>query len=478
MTLPRLTPLLAVALLHGVFLMLGSAPGGAQMIAIEGNGVLISAGDPTPSLSDHTDFGGVYVAAGVIDRVFTIKNSGVAPLVMLGFQRLGTHAGEFTVLPIPGQFPQIQQIAGGGQLDLTVRFNPRDDGARFASLRFVSNASDHPVYEFSITGEGLDPAPEINVQGNGIDIPDGSPVPNLNNHTDFESTDTDTGFVTRTFTIQNSGLLSLNVFEIQIIGETSDQFSVTSPASDPVSAESSTSFDVTFNPDRVGGHLATVRIVNSDLTEGTYDFIIRGTATTTSARLSLLGNNLQIAAGDDTPSPDDHTEFESTDLGATSFRTFSILNTGNAPLSIATIELVGGQAASFSSSLPSSNPIAPGNQATIQISLQPSVLALHQTILRINSSDRVTPIYDVTLSGTGGIFKLVSIKRDGDDALITFHANPTSGSYLYQILHSTDMENWSTKGSLFSSGGETRDYRHRDGFLGKNGFWHVSEQTL
>ena len=84
----------------------------------------------------------------------------------------------------------------------------------------------------------------------------------------------------------------------------------------------------------------------------------------------------------------------------------------------------------------------------------------------------------MTLSGTGGIFKLVSIKRDGDDALITFHANPTSGSYLYQILHSPDMENWSTKGSLFSSGGETRDYRHRDGFLGKNGFWHVSEQTL
>ena len=478
MILPRLPPLLVVALLQGVLLLFGSAPGGAQLITIEGNGVPISAGDTTPSLSDHTSFGGVYVAAGVIDRVFTIKNSGVASLVILGFQRLGTHAGEFTVLPIPGQFPQTQQIVGGGQLDLTVRFNPRDDGARFASLRFVSNASNHTDYEFSIMGEGLDPAPEINVQGNGIDIPDGSPIPNLNNHTDFESTDTDSGFVTRTFTIQNTGLLSLNVFEIQITGESSDQFAVTSPASSTVSAAGSTSFDVTFNPDRTGEHLATVRIVNSDLTEGTYLFIIRGTATTISARLSLLGNNLAITAGDDTPSPDDHTEFESTDLGATSFRTFSILNTGNAPLSITPIEFVGGQAASFSSSLPSSNPIAPGNQATIRVRFQPSALALHQTILRINSSDRVTPIYEVTLSGAGGIFKLVSIERDGDDALITFHANPTSGSYIYQILHSTDMENWSTKGSLFSSGGETRVYRHRDGFLGENSFWHVSEQTL
>ncbi|NIP93325.1 MAG: hypothetical protein GWO24_07660, partial [Akkermansiaceae bacterium] len=72
-----------------------------QLISVLGNGIEIEPGDTTPRLADHTDFGSVAVAAGVIDRTFTIRNEGVAPLQIWPPQLVGGAAGEFTIPIFP-----------------------------------------------------------------------------------------------------------------------------------------------------------------------------------------------------------------------------------------------------------------------------------------------------------------------------------------------------------------------------------------
>lgn len=472
MPTPRPVPLLRWC---AMLLLLGSGPIHAQLINVLGNNTTIPANDTTPSFTDHTNFGGVAVLGGFIDRIFTIRNVGASPLSILGIQRIGGQRLEFTIPIAPAVL-----LPGESETDFVVRFNPGLDGERSTILRIHSNSSSNPTFDFKIQGEGLVPAPEINVQGNGLDIMDGDPVPRVEDHTDFESVDVGAGGITRTFTIQNLGQERLTIPTLEFIGGSSDQFTFTRLQATTVDPGQETSFEVTFNPSITGLHLTTIRINNTDVSESTYDFAIRGDATTTSPKLTLLGNNMVIEAGDDTPSSDDHTKFESTDLNAISTRIFTIQNTGTAPLSIATIVMVGGHAADFSSSPPPTNSIAPGGSATVQVTFSPSALGVRTTTLRLNSNDSATPVFEVDLLGTGGSFELLRIERNGNDAIIVFNSNPDTAvtTYIYSIRYGTDLDTWNTIGSFLSPGGRTEQFRHVGGFIGESGFWYVAETVI
>ena len=163
---------------------LGVAGSPGQLIAVSGNNLAIAAGDTSPSLADHTDFGPVEVLSGFVDRVFTIHNTGEAPLQIIGLQRIGTAAAEFTV-PIP----PAPVVAGGAGTSFTVRFNPALPGRRSVTIRIRSNASNEPIFDFAITGLGTSPAPEIDLRGNGLPIANGDALPRLADHTDFGEVD-------------------------------------------------------------------------------------------------------------------------------------------------------------------------------------------------------------------------------------------------------------------------------------------------
>lgn len=459
--------------------LFGGMPASAQLISIFGNKVEIAAGDSTPSLTDHTDFGGVDLGpGGFIDRQFTIKNVGASPLRLLGFNKLGSHAGEFTV-PIP---PALI-IPGSGETTMTVRFIPNflgGGGVRRATLRFFSNASDDPTFDFAIAGEALTPSAEINVQGNGLDIADGDPVARIEDHTDFGSIDIAADGVTHTFTIQNTGDLNLRIFSVEILGGNNDQFFLTSAPSNTVFPAGETSFNLEFNPDRTGIHLVTVRIGYFDPSEGFYDFVIRGTATTSAPQLTLLGNETAIPDGDVTPSSDDHTKFPSTNLETSTTHTFSISNSGTAPLSVASIELLGSAADDFSSSSPPENTIAPGSEAPLHVTFKPSAPGARPATLRLTSNDPDNPLFEVALLGTGGGFKLVQIERVGEDALIHFTSNPDTDvtTYIYSIRHSTDLATWTTVGSFLSPGARNERFHHIGGLKDGHGFWQIAETTI
>jgi len=124
--------------------------------------------------------------------------------------------------------------------------------------------------------ESAGASPEINIQGNGVNIADGDPTPNTTDHTDFGSHTAGGSNLVRTFTIQNTGTGVLDLTGAPNVAITgSSDFSVTTqPASDPISAAGSTTFQVTLDPTTVGTQNATIFIANDDSDESPYNFTI------------------------------------------------------------------------------------------------------------------------------------------------------------------------------------------------------------
>jgi hypothetical protein len=123
-------------------------------------------------------------------------------------------------------------------------------------------------------------APEIDVQGNGQSIANGSATPSAADQTDFGTTGVSGAPVIRAFTIRNSGDADLNLTGSPAVTLTRGApFSVSAQPSGPVLANSNTAFDITFAPSAAGSFTDTVTIANNDGDENPYTFVISGTGT-------------------------------------------------------------------------------------------------------------------------------------------------------------------------------------------------------
>ena len=247
-----------------------------------GNSQSIPDGDSTPSLTDHTDFGGVSVSGGTITRTFTIENTGTANLNLTGTTEVtlsGPQAGDFSVTSQP-----ISPVdPGGGTTNFQVEFDPGSSGLRQAVISIANNDSDENPYTFIIQGTGI--KPEIGLQGNGQSILDGDLSPSLSDHTYFGNANVSWGSVTRYFTIQNTGTEDLQLTgipRVTLSGAQASDFDITNQPASPVAAGGgTTTFQVEFNPSGDGIREATVSISNNDNDENPYTFLIRGTGTIT-----------------------------------------------------------------------------------------------------------------------------------------------------------------------------------------------------
>ncbi|MBP7460912.1 MAG: choice-of-anchor D domain-containing protein, partial [Candidatus Delongbacteria bacterium] len=336
----------------------------APEMAVEGNATEIADGDATPSSIDHTDFGNADIATGTVVRTFTINNTGTdslhlsgTPIVTLG----GADAAEFSVSAQPAS----ATIAAAGNTTFQVTFNPTTTGTRSATVSIANDDSDENPYNFSIQGTGT-VAPEMDVAGNGTSIADGDATPSSTDDTDFGTLNVNTGSSEHTFTITNSGTGTLTLTDaspyVAIGGTHPGDFSLTqTPSSSIASGGGTTTFKITFNPSATGTRSATISIANDDSDENPYDFSIQGIGI--APEMTVVGNEDEIADGDDTPAADDHTDFGNADIAAGSVvRTFTISNTGTDSLHLSGTPIVtlgGADAAEFSvSAQPATGTIA------------------------------------------------------------------------------------------------------------------------
>jgi hypothetical protein len=120
-------------------------------------------------------------------------------------------------------------------------------------------------------------APEITVNGNGLEIIDGDNTPSASDNTNFGDVTTPDGIggsVTNTFTILNTGNLDLVISGA--ITSSDSQFSITQPSSLTIASGSSDTFTITFDPSATGTHTSTIEIPNNDSDENPYNFSVTG----------------------------------------------------------------------------------------------------------------------------------------------------------------------------------------------------------
>ena len=374
---------------------------------LQGNSLSISDGDVTPSLSDHTDFGGVNTMVGTITRTFTIENTGTANLNLTGSTKVtlgGPQAGDFSVIS-----QSSSPVApGGGTTTFQVEFDPGSSGIREATITIANNDSTENPYNFDIQGTGTGPAPEINLVGNSQSIVDGDTTPSLSDHTDFGSTSVAGGSVTRTFTIGNLGTADLTLTDspkVTLSGTHVGDFSIILQPTSPVSSGGgTTTFQVKFDPTGIGIRNATIIIANDDSDENPYIFSIQGTGT--EPEINLRGNGQSILNGDITPSFTDHTDFGSASLSSGMItRTFTIENTGTADLDLSglpEVTLSGAHGGDFSiTSQPTSPVSSEGGTASFQVEFDPSSSGIRVATISIANNDSDENPYTFDIQGTG-----------------------------------------------------------------------------
>lgn len=127
-------------------------------INITGNGNTIADGDTTPSTTDGTDFGNVFIPGGSATSTFVIQNTGGANLNLTGASPYvvisGAHAGDFSMTTIPST-----PITGGNNTTFAITFSPGALGLRTASISIANNDADENPYNFNIQGTGVESPP-------------------------------------------------------------------------------------------------------------------------------------------------------------------------------------------------------------------------------------------------------------------------------------------------------------------------------
>ncbi len=172
-----------------------------------------------------------------------------------------------------------------GDTDGTNTFDPDSE--------WTCAASDD-VSNLGIYSNNCAPNPEIDVQGNGSSIADGSTTTQLSDFTDFGSVAAASGTIIRTFTIANTGTSALTLSgNPTLSGSGAGDFTVSSNPSLSISSSGTTTFQITFDPSSEATISATVTINSDDADEAVYTFDISGTGTAGSG--SSCGNELFIS---------------------------------------------------------------------------------------------------------------------------------------------------------------------------------------
>ena len=371
--------------------------GTAPEIAIRGNAIEIIDGSLATSTTDNTDFGTTTVDGGSVTRTFVITNSGDGDLLIsLPITFSGPHAADFTVAAVPTTF-----IPSGSSAPFTLRFDPRSNGVRNATVVIGNSDADEDPYEFALTGGGT--GPDIAVTGAGRVIPDGSTITSITNLTHFGATNVTSGRVTNTFVITNAetGALLLNL-PVTIIGNDTNDFSVvTQPDTNSLVAGTTTTFEVAFDPISGGLREAIVNISNADSDENPYEFAISGLGV--GPEIALYGNGRLITNGAAIPRNSDHTAFGTADLNAgTITRTFVITNEGTVTLTNTLPVLISGPAAAeFTVVTQPTNRVVAGESTTFQVRFDPALPGKRPATVIVSSDDADESSFSFAVDGSG-----------------------------------------------------------------------------
>ncbi|MCU0360656.1 MAG: choice-of-anchor D domain-containing protein, partial [Bacteroidia bacterium] len=258
-------------------------------INLQGNGQSINSGNTTISLANNTDFGTVNVGVST-SKQFVIQNTNSGTLIVGGVFMTGNNAGDFLISGPSTPFT----VAPNGSQTITVLFTAPLNGTRTAILNVMSSDWDEKYYTTAVRGIGA--SPEINVQGNAVNIPSGNTAVNTNNNTNFGTIQLGTS-ITKNFVIQNTGNGTLTINGLMMSGANSNEFVVLNPPAFPLTLAGNATQNITveFTPLIAGTRNAQMQIMSDDSDENNYTFALQGKADIDVSIVSYQNDNTLVS---------------------------------------------------------------------------------------------------------------------------------------------------------------------------------------
>jgi hypothetical protein len=328
-----------------------------------------------------------FVAVGVTNsHTFTITNTGNANLTVSNITIVGSTNFTVTTNPTP---PIL--LVPGGSTNFTVQFAPVSPGLQTATLVITNSDANSNPFNIAITGmgTGVGGIPAIVVQQPlGMNLVSGST-------NDFGPVALGTSN-SLTFTIENIGSSNLTVSNITISGVNSNMFTVTTNPTPPVLLipGGSTNFTVQFAPGSTGVKIAALHIANTDTNNDPFNITITGTGGTP-------GIAVQQPPGTSLVSGVSSNYFGLVAVGTNTSLTFTIMNGGNANLTVSNITVGGVNSASFTvTANPTPSVLIPGGSTNFTVQFAPVDAGLQTAALYIANNATNNP-FNITITGTG-----------------------------------------------------------------------------
>jgi FtsP/CotA-like multicopper oxidase with cupredoxin domain len=319
---------------------------------------------PVASVAPTTlAFGSQLLATPSAPLLATVSNTGTLPLSVTGSAVSGTNAVDFARVDGCTAAP----VAPGASCTISVVFTPSAGGARAARLTIATSDPVNPSLLVLLTGTGVAPIATLTP---GV-LPFGNQL-----------VATTSGAQTATLT--NTGSSPLAISGVALSGTNATEFHQASTCGASLAAGASCTIPVTFAPASAGAKAASLDVTTSDPARPVASVALTGTgiapvATVTPASLTFP---TQVLATPSAP------------------QAVVLSNTGTASLVLGAIAGSGdfAQTNGCATGLPG---LAPGASCTIQVTFTPTAAGARTGAVTISSSDPVTPVVTVALSGTG-----------------------------------------------------------------------------
>ncbi|WP_303312007.1 choice-of-anchor D domain-containing protein [Hymenobacter sp. BT730] len=319
------------------------------------------------------------------NATFTIENLGNGELNLTGTPRVavsGVDASQFTVTAQP------DSPVGASGSTFTVQFAPTSVGTKTAKLTIDNNDSNESSYEIILEGTATNPpAPEIRVKVDGTTYAAGTAVPDLGTlYTSDSPQDI-------TVTIENSGDATLN-FSGSLDTDSSPEFALVGSTSGAVDGTPAT-LTLRFTPTSTGAKTAKLIINNNDSNENPYVLTFSGTV----ANPAVPEIDVQVQGQPDTNvhSYDFGTVYTG---GGQKDITFTILNTGNADLTLSGNPALSGSSNFTVVDNPNMTVSGPNGSTSVTVRFTPTGNGVKSSTLTIASNDSDEGSYTISLQGT------------------------------------------------------------------------------
>jgi len=231
-----------------------NSPGRLQVVEL-GSGVEIPSGS---SGMAETEFGRLF-SGQTRTLTYRLRNVGSLPLELLG----ATDSAQFQVGSLTAQ-----TLAPGEDVNLSVIYQPNAAGTHTGVISIDSDDSDRDPYTFGVSGTSVLDAPDLGLTIEGINIPNGSPVPA---ESEFRPTPIGSS-VSANYRVQNTGSQPLS---LQSISSDSPDFLISASAQ-TIAVGEDAEFTVTFSPTASGFLNGTITLRSNDPDEDPFTFQVGG----------------------------------------------------------------------------------------------------------------------------------------------------------------------------------------------------------